>query len=248
MFRQLFKNKIFWIGLIIILFLVIVPVVVNAQFDINNGIVGNLANKECSVKGNCGFCDWIDLFLVLQKVILSLFGGLALVLLVWGGQGLITAAGNEEKIRKAKSLIGSTILGVIIILAGYLLVNIILAVLLTPPGQIKGGSFTDKLFGGSDNWVTAFCPDRSDPAYCSKQQEALGGNYVDGQVPCGPILDGSQVCQGGSCVPNCIYNAQKNPDLYVGCKAFCDAAEGETSVSAYCPTVGGTSQACCIKS
>jgi len=71
MFRQLFKNKIFWIGLIIILFLVIVPVVVNAQFDINNGIVGNLANKECSVKGNCGFCDWIDLFLVLQKVILS---------------------------------------------------------------------------------------------------------------------------------------------------------------------------------
>src|SRR3989338_11082569 len=101
-------NKKFWIILALLLVVLVLPSMVGAQtFDIEKGIVGNI---PCAADGSCGFCDWIDLFVVLQKVILSLFGGIALILMVWAGQGLITAAGNDTKIKEAKKLMGTTVI------------------------------------------------------------------------------------------------------------------------------------------
>lgn len=239
-----FKHKIIWLGLMVAILMALAPVIAQAQFDINQGIVGNLFNEQCRVKGDCGFCDWIDLFVVLQKVILSLFGGLALVLLVWGGQGLITASGNEENIKKAKDLIGSTILGVVIILAGYFLVNVVLVILLTKP---QAGSLpTDQLFNA--NWVTAFCKDPAGPEYCAEQKKLLGSGFKDGEVACGSTSNGAKVCRGTACVPNCLYAAQTDSKI-LGCKSYCNTANNEVALADYfCPfDVVGTAPQCCKK-
>ncbi len=146
------RSKIILIVLIIISVGFLAQIAWAAEFNIVNGIVGSLSNEECIEKGNCDFCDWINLFVVLEKVILSLFGGLALVLMVWAGQSFITAAGNQEKIAQAKRLMTSTIFGVVIILAGYFLVNILIGILVTPSKQ----PLSKNIFG--QPWVEALCP------------------------------------------------------------------------------------------
>ncbi len=103
-----------------------------SAFDIKLGIVGNLGSAQCRATGDCTLCDFIDLFTVLQKVILSIFAGLALLMLIWGGQGMIMAAGNQEKFTASRKLITSTLFGVLIILAAYFLTNILYSILTSP--------------------------------------------------------------------------------------------------------------------
>lgn len=161
-------------------------------FDLSKGIVGNL---DCAESGNCNFCDFIQLFVVLQKVILSLFGSLAIIMLIWGGQGIITAAGNQQKVAEAKKLIVSTLLGVLIILVSYFLIVILVALLVTPAGSkdLK----TKDLFGS--NWTNAFCTASDDASYC--------GNKDDGSSCTVTTINGNGagICKNGTCITQCQY-------------------------------------------
>lgn len=126
------RNKVWLITGLLIAITWLIPAMVGAQdFDINKGIVGNLG-ETCRNTGNCDFCDFLYMFVVLQKVILSLFAGLALIMLLWGTIGLITAAGNQEKITAGKKLITSTLFGVLIIMLGYFLVQMLYNISVTP--------------------------------------------------------------------------------------------------------------------
>lgn len=127
-----------------------VPTITLAQdFDINKGIVGNLG-ESCRTTGNCDFCDFLGMFVVLQKVILSLFAGLALIMILWATVGLITAAGNQEKITAGKKLITSTLLGIGIIFAGYFLVQILYSISVTP----SQGEVAKSMAGPEDKRIT----------------------------------------------------------------------------------------------
>ncbi len=59
--------------------------------------------------------------------VLAFVGVIFLILTIYGGITWMTAGGNEEKIKKAKGLIVNSIIGVIIILAAYTIVNYIFA-------------------------------------------------------------------------------------------------------------------------
>lgn len=198
------KSKKLLIGLVALALLVwLLPHIVNAQtFDIKKGIVGNLS-ADCQKYGNCGFCDWIDLFVILQKVILSLFGGIALILMVWAGQGLITAAGNETKIKESKKLIGTTIIGILVVLAGYFLVNVIIGVLFTPAGTTTG--LLTSLKDGT-SWAQAYCRQPTDANFC---QNRTGG------TPC--VIQGiSGYCSDTEkkCITACDYKLGGNNSGY----------------------------------
>ncbi len=125
-------------------------------FDLKLGIIGNLSTiaPDCISKGDCGWCDFISLMVILQKAILSIFGGIALILIIWGGVSIVTAAGNEENIAANKKLVTSTLLGVLIILAAYFLVHFIVIAVSTPAGKTPNGL----LFSG--NWWEAQCADK----------------------------------------------------------------------------------------
>ncbi|HMB65859.1 MAG TPA: pilin, partial [Patescibacteria group bacterium] len=53
------------------------------------------------------------------SVILSLVGVILLIIVVYGGVLYMTAGGDSEKVRKAKSMIANSIIGLIIVLAAY---------------------------------------------------------------------------------------------------------------------------------
>lgn len=52
-------------------------------------------------------------------IILSFVGVIFFILIIYGGLLWMTARGNEQQIEKAKNLMGSAIIGLIIVLAAY---------------------------------------------------------------------------------------------------------------------------------
>jgi hypothetical protein len=61
----------------------------------------------------------------LIRLIMTFLGLVAVVIMLYGGFIWMTAAGNEDRVETAKKLIGAGIIGLIIILASFLIVNFV---------------------------------------------------------------------------------------------------------------------------
>lgn len=73
----------------------------------------------------------------LIKMALSFLGLLAVIIILWGGFLWMTAAGDDTKLEKAKKLILSGIVGVVIILAAYIIASFVIN---TIGGQLGASS------------------------------------------------------------------------------------------------------------
>ncbi len=65
------------------------------------------------------------------KIFLGFLGIIAVAIVLVGGFQWMTALGDEEKVKKARKLIGSGVVGLIIILAAFAIVNFVLNQILT---------------------------------------------------------------------------------------------------------------------
>jgi hypothetical protein len=195
-------------------------------FDIKQGIVGNLS-EDCRLTGDCDWCDFIDLMGILQRVILSIFGGVALIMLIWAGQSMITAGGNQEKVSASKKLITSTLFGVLIILVGYFLINVVINVLINQTGTTSA-----KLYG--NNWFTAGCVETNPKGerFCRSQPV---GTKCDGGTIGDWVCDNSESCQ-----PTCGSLKLADPTSTFVCKDKCETPFQDAG-RGYC----STKQVCC---
>lgn len=76
----------------------------------------------------CGFCDFFVMIdNILDFVLLKLVPAIATLMLVIGGTMFFFAGGDPGKITTAKSLMTSTIIGLVIIFAAFLIVGTILS-------------------------------------------------------------------------------------------------------------------------
>lgn len=73
------------------------------------------------------------------KYFMTFLGIIAVVIILLGGFKWMTAAGNEDKVAEAKKLLVAGIIGLIIILAAYLIVNFVVA---TASGIINNGDIS----------------------------------------------------------------------------------------------------------
>ncbi len=69
-------------------------------------------------------------------IALSLVGVIFLVLMVYGGFMWMTAGGESEKVKKAKTLITNAVIGLIIITAAYMITNFVLSRVLEATGNV----------------------------------------------------------------------------------------------------------------
>jgi hypothetical protein len=91
-----------------------------------------LIPKECTevVKNTkneiveCGVCQLIQVGINFVQILFGLMGGIALIMLIWAGFGLVMSAGNPEKITANKKIIMGTIVGILIMLFAWEAVNI----------------------------------------------------------------------------------------------------------------------------
>lgn len=68
------------------------------------------------------------------RIILSLLGIVAIVLVIYGGFKWMTAGGSEEKVEEAKKILLSGAIGMVIILSAYALSSFVLGSLLKVTG------------------------------------------------------------------------------------------------------------------
>lgn len=187
-------------------------------FDIKQGIVGNLS-ASCRVDGDCTWCDFVHLFVTLQRVILSLFGGLALIMIIWGGTGILTSAGNTQKVAEGKKLIVSTLLGVVIVLAGYFLIVVTVFVLATPRDTATGKALpipVTSMFSG-DAWKLAFCP--TTVTDCERQYGNQGYSCKSIGSCSNTNIQTYDDCVGSNqCVKNLCPGSSTGNDANVCCK------------------------------
>ncbi len=65
------------------------------------------------------------------KGILGIVGSISLLMFIYGGITWMTAGGNEEKVKKAKSTISSAVLGLVVIFGAYSVLNLVFEILTT---------------------------------------------------------------------------------------------------------------------
>ncbi len=85
-----------------------------------------LTAPNCSGTGlNCGTTDANALIKNIINWLLGIAFGIAVLFLIIGGFWYITSAGNEETAEKGKNTAINAIIGIVIILLSYVIVNVV---------------------------------------------------------------------------------------------------------------------------
>lgn len=82
-----------------------------------------------------GNADLTDLIASGIRVVLGFIGVVAVVIILAGGLKWMTAAGNDEKVKSAKKLIVSGIIGLIITLSAYAIASFVIGQITAVTGQ-----------------------------------------------------------------------------------------------------------------
>lgn len=148
----------------------------------------------CTSTGNCGFCDFIQTFVNIIRWVLGILGGSALVLMIFHGLTWLTAAGNKEKIDAGRKGLMHTVIGIVIILGSWFIINSVLTILLTDPGKTD---LVQTLFSSSSKKWYEFCK----------------GANTDGDTFCEQGYGEGTPCDnaGGFCLKRCdAWNADNS--------------------------------------
>ena len=115
------------ISSVAVLGLLLMPVVASAQLNLGNQTLNN-------VSGNVGYNTQQQLPETIGniiKVIIGLIGLIALVIFIAGGFLWMTAGGDEDQIKKAKSLMKNAVIGIAIVVLAYAATSFIIDRLIT---------------------------------------------------------------------------------------------------------------------
>lgn len=72
---------------------------------------------------SCQIEDFVNLFVYLSKWGLSILSILSILMFVYGGFQFVTAGGRASKVDEGKRVVGGTIIGIIITLVAYVIIN-----------------------------------------------------------------------------------------------------------------------------
>ncbi|MCF7794862.1 pilin [Patescibacteria group bacterium] len=102
--------------------LIINPIKTQAAPIISSETLGT----ACYERGDCGLNDFIRIIEASYTTVFGFIGSIALLMFMVGGVMFLVSAGNQEKVGKAKKLMISAIIGLLIIFASYLIVQFVL--------------------------------------------------------------------------------------------------------------------------
>jgi amino acid transporter len=99
------------------------------QEIIDEGLIQAGISGECKDTGVCTFDDMLQIVVNISTVILGLIGAIMLVIFVMGGVTWLTSGGNQTKIQKGLDTIRDAVIGLMIVLGAYTIVNVTIRVL-----------------------------------------------------------------------------------------------------------------------
>jgi hypothetical protein len=79
---------------------------------------------NCNTGNNiCGFCDMLVVGMNVIRIMGEAAGLIVLVMLIWGAFTMMTSAGSQSKYEDGKKKITSAVIGLVIVLGAWLIVN-----------------------------------------------------------------------------------------------------------------------------
>lgn len=102
-----------------------------ATTDVSETALFTGVTRSCWDEGTCTLCDILVVFINIADGILKLFAILASVFFVWGAGNMMMSSGNTKMIEKGKGIIRATIIGSIIVLFAWQLMNVVVYVLVS---------------------------------------------------------------------------------------------------------------------
>lgn len=85
--------------------------------------------EKCKSKEGCGLCDFVNLFINGANILVALSGTFAILMFVYGGIIIISAYGNESRIKWGKDVLIATVTGIVIVLFAWTFINLIIGAL-----------------------------------------------------------------------------------------------------------------------
>jgi len=104
---------------------------------------GTQPRTETAEGKPCGIPEIMQTIVNITRLMLGVMGSAALLMLVYGGVMFIVSSGNQDKVNKAKNILIAAILGIVIILTAWSIVNLILLAL-TQGGVSGTGEVFDR--------------------------------------------------------------------------------------------------------
>lgn len=197
----------------------------------------------CAESGDCSLCDVVGLFINFGSLMVQWLGVLAVLLFIIGGVFIIISAGNPDRVKRGRQIIGGTIIGTLLVVSAWMIVNFSLAALLDVdfdevqlfPVSGEGGASGEPWYEIACTPVYQDCADADDGSACSTA--ACGKNCV---------------CYQTSCVSYCEFNKSVGTFSDAVCKTSASSCPTTSSGSSYpsvtgwCPlNEAGAEQVCC---
>jgi len=110
------------IRLIIAVLAIILPMsVVSARTTTAKSLVETIDEPTQKMLGETGLNDFtlVQIIVAIIQIALSLLGIIFLIIIVFAGYSWMTAAGNEEAVKKAQDMIKRAIIGLVTVLMAY---------------------------------------------------------------------------------------------------------------------------------
>lgn len=163
---------------------------VEAQYRVEVGGEGFMGMVPCSADG-CGTCELVTLAnTVIRWLITTLFVVFAVIMVV-AGFGLVTSGGSQSALEGAKSKFQNALIGIIIVLAAWLIVDTLLK------GILAGGTGNIMSYGP---WSEVQCtaqetamPVREGPQGADPSQDVVA---APGTPPATPTAPGAPAAEG----------------------------------------------------
>lgn len=89
-------------------------------------ISADTLGTACYERGDCSLNDFIKIIEASYTTIFGFIGSIALIMFIIGGVMFLVSSGNPESVSKAKKLMISAVIGLLIVFASYLIIQFVL--------------------------------------------------------------------------------------------------------------------------
>ena len=123
-----------------------------AVFFVTLGLVLSLANNVQAIslvdnipcatgEADCTPCDFVQLFVNASNILVGVSGAFAMLMFVYSGIVLITAYGNEARIKWGKDILIATVIGIFIVMLAWTFINVVTGAVLGVDNPVTRGWF-----------------------------------------------------------------------------------------------------------